>query len=109
MPSWAPLAALALLAVVGLLRCLAAGRVIGHTPADRPLLLILVTLPVGLWASANHAATLPRVYALIASLALFWAVAALARSRLLRLERLGPLFTGRVDRRVPDWDTFQRS
>ena len=58
-PRWAPIAAIALLAVVGLLRCLAAGRVLGHTPADWPLALILLTLLVGLWASADRDATFP--------------------------------------------------
>lgn len=90
-PAWAPSAALALLAVVGLLRCLATGRILGHTPADWPLLLILLTLPVGLWASADRDATLPRVYAFIANLALFWAMAALSRSTLLRWSGWGLL------------------
>ncbi len=77
-PPWAPAAAVALLAAAGLLRCLASGRLLGHTPADWPLLLILLTLPVGLWASADREVTLARTYAFAANLALFWAVAGLA-------------------------------
>ena len=94
MPRWAPMAAVALLAVVGLLRCLAAGRVLGHTPADWPLALILLTLLVGLWASADRDATVPRVYAFIASMGLFWAVAAQTRSGLLRWSGWGMLAAG---------------
>lgn len=93
-PAWAPLAALALLAVVGLLRCLAVGRLLGHTPADWPLLLILVTLPVGLWASADRWTTLLRVYAFVANLALFWAMAAQSKSALLRWSGWGLLVAG---------------
>ena len=47
MPRWAPMAAIALLAVVGLLRCLAAGRVLGHTPADWPLSILVPAPPCG--------------------------------------------------------------
>lgn len=89
LPSWAPLAAAGLLAVAYLLRSLALGRLVGQTPADWALLLILVTLPVGLWASANHAMTLPRTYAFLANLGLFWALAGLASTP--RLKHLAPL------------------
>lgn len=95
-PRWVPVAAVALLVTVGLLRSLATGRLLGHTPADWPLLLILLTLPVGLWASADRGVTLPRVYAFIANLALFWAVAGLAGARVLRWSGWGLLFAGLV-------------
>lgn len=76
MPGWVPTMALVGLLVVFLLRGVATGRVIGHTPADWPLLLLLLTLPIGLWVTSDPAVSLPRVYAFIANLALFWAVAA---------------------------------
>ncbi len=93
-PRWAPVAVVGLLAAVALLRCLAVGRLLGHTPADLPLVLILLTLPVGLWAAADHAATLSRVYAFVANLALFWAVAALSKTSSLRWSGWGLLFVG---------------
>jgi putative inorganic carbon (HCO3(-)) transporter len=76
LPDWAPLVALVGLLVLFVLRGVATGRVIGHTPADGPLLLLLLTLPVGLWVSSDPTVSLPRVYALVAGLAFFWAVAA---------------------------------
>jgi O-antigen ligase len=75
-PAWTPAAALAGLLLLFILRGLAGGRVIGRSAADWPLLLLLISLPLGLWASADRAASLPRVYACLANLAIFWAAAA---------------------------------
>jgi O-antigen ligase len=75
-PGWAPVVALVGLLLAFLLRSVATGRVIGHTPADWPLLLLLLTLPIGLWVTADPEVSLPRAYAFVANLALFWAVAA---------------------------------
>jgi putative inorganic carbon (HCO3(-)) transporter len=75
-PGWAPGVALVGLLAVFLLRSVATGRVIGHTPADWPLLPLLLTLPIGLWVTADPEVSLPRAYAFVANLALFWAVAA---------------------------------
>lgn len=76
-PGWAPLVALGTLLLVFLLRSLAVGHLAGHTPLDWPLLvLLLLMLPVGLWVTADRAVSLPRTYAFVANLALFWAVAA---------------------------------
>lgn len=77
-PPWAPLAALGLLAVVAVARAWHDRRAFGYTPADWPLLLLLLTLPVGLWASADRSATLPRTYAFVANIAIFYVMAALA-------------------------------
>jgi len=76
MSPWAPPAAsLGLLIVVGLHR-LATGRLLGQTPLDGPLLLLLLLLPVGLAVTAEPSITLPRTYAVIANVAIFLAVAA---------------------------------
>ncbi len=77
-PRWMPITATAFLAIIGLFRSLATGRILGDTPADGPLLLILLMLPVGLWASADRNTTLSYTYAYIANLAVFWAIAGLA-------------------------------
>ncbi len=77
-PPWLPPVAAGLVATAGGLTTWRSRRALGHTPADWPLLLLLLTLPVGLWASADRAATLPRTYAFIADIAIFYFVAALA-------------------------------
>ncbi len=77
-PRWMPIMATAFLALIGLFRSLATGRILGDTPADGPLLLILLMLPVGLWVSADRNTTLFYTYAYIANLAIFWAIAGLA-------------------------------
>ena len=84
LPRWTLVVALGLLALTALLRCLATKRLIGHTPADWPLLFLFLLLSVGLWASADRSVTLVRTYALVANLALFWAVASLVQTRWLR-------------------------
>ncbi|OQA45065.1 MAG: O-Antigen ligase [Chloroflexi bacterium ADurb.Bin325] len=77
-PPWLPPVAAALVAAVGALAAWRGRRMLGHTPADWPLLLLLLTLPVGLWASADRSATLPRTYAFVADIAIFYIVTALA-------------------------------
>lgn len=77
-PRWMPIMAIIGLTIVSLLRCLATGRILGNTPADWPLILILLTLPAGLWASADRNTTLSYTYAYIANLAVFWAITGLA-------------------------------
>ena len=84
LPSWAPTAAVAWLGLVVVLRMAATRRVLGHTPADLALLLLLLTLPVGLWATADRSVTLPRTYAFVANIALFWAIALQRDTRWLR-------------------------
>jgi putative inorganic carbon (HCO3(-)) transporter len=86
-PGWAPAVALVGLLVLFGLREAAlrhslrsgvsqGGHVVGHTPADWALLLLLLSLPVGLLVSGDLAVSLPRAYAFVANLAIFWAVAA---------------------------------
>lgn len=76
MPGWAPIVAIVGLAIIFLLRILAIGRLTGHPSIDWPLFTLLLMLPVGLWATPDASISLPRTYAFVANLALFWAVAA---------------------------------
>jgi putative inorganic carbon (HCO3(-)) transporter len=70
--------ALALLAipVLWLLHWLARGRPFTPTPLDLPLLLWLITLPVGLWASALPEDSLPILLREVVAVALFYAMVA---------------------------------
>lgn len=64
---WPPLYAIAaLLSLAGLL----ARRGRPFTPLDPPLILLLLTLPLSLWASALPAQTLPQLLRLLAGIAL---------------------------------------
>jgi putative inorganic carbon (hco3(-)) transporter len=56
------------------LRRLANGRWSVRTPVDWPVLLLLITLPVTLWASSVPEKTLPQVLRLLAGAALFYAL-----------------------------------
>jgi hypothetical protein len=84
LPTGLALAAIVLLGLVFIGRAAATRQLTGYTPADWPLLAMLLLLPVSLWASADLAVTLPRAYALIAAAALFWTVAALPERPWLR-------------------------
>ncbi|MFZ2360472.1 MAG: hypothetical protein WA040_14110, partial [Anaerolineae bacterium] len=75
LPPWMPTAATVFLALAFLARAVLTGHLLGHTPADWPLLALLLLLPVGLWASPDPSVTYPRTDALVASAALFWVVA----------------------------------
>jgi putative inorganic carbon (HCO3(-)) transporter len=77
LPAGLALAAIVLLGLLFIGRAVAGRQLTGYTPADWPLLALLLLLPVNLWASPDLGVTLPRVYALIAAAALFWTVAAL--------------------------------
>ncbi len=83
-PAWAPVAALLWLGALAVLRSLASKRWLSHTPADLILLALLLLLPLGLWTSANRTVTLPRTYALIADMALFYAISAQSENRAFR-------------------------
>ena len=94
LPSWVAPAAVALLILVFAATCIRTRRLLGHTPADWALALLVLTLPVGLWASADRGVTLARTYAFVANLALFWAMAAQSRSGMLRWSGWGMLVAG---------------
>jgi len=83
-PAWAPVVALLWLAGVLILRSAIMHRWLSHTPADLILLGLVALLPLGLWASPDRSVTLPRTYALLADIALFYALAFQAENRALR-------------------------
>ncbi len=76
LPQWMPMTAMLVLLLAFLARGALTGHWLGHTPADWPLLALLLLAPVGMWASPDLGVTLPRSYALAASAALFWVAAA---------------------------------
>ncbi len=76
LPPWMPMAATVFLGLAFLARAVLTGHLLGHTPADWPLLALLLLLPVGLWASPDPSVTYPLTDALVAAAALFWVVAA---------------------------------
>lgn len=69
---WPGLVALALL---WLARWWVTGRLIVPTALNLPVLFLLAVLPVTLWVSADKELSLPKVYGLILSAAMFFAVA----------------------------------
>ena len=76
LPGWMATAATVFLGLAFLARGVLTRQFLGHTPADWPLLALLLLLPVGLWASPDPSVTYPRTDALVASAALFWLMAA---------------------------------
>ncbi|MBC8252508.1 MAG: O-antigen ligase family protein [Ardenticatenia bacterium] len=71
---------LVLLLLPWLLRLLAHGRLSVRTPLDWPLGLILIWLPVNVWASADKTLTWPALAQLLAGLTVFWSVVNWVRS-----------------------------
>ena len=68
------------LAMVGLvaqwlIRYLATGRFFPSTPLNIPILCLLLTVPLSLYASANFAGSLPKLTGLLFGLAVFFIVA----------------------------------
>lgn len=84
LPPWMATAAMVFLGLAFLARAALTGHLLGHTPADWPLLALLLLLPVGLWASPDPSVTYPRTDALVAAAALFWVAAAQRNQRWLR-------------------------
>ena len=74
LPSWAVALALVSLPLLWGVHRLARNRFFTRTPADLPLLILLATLPVGLWASAEPATSLPQLVKVITGVALFYAL-----------------------------------
>jgi putative inorganic carbon (HCO3(-)) transporter len=66
--------ALAVAAGFWFLRWFAYGRLTRRTPADWPLGLLILTLPVTLWATALPDVTQPQIYRLLAGVALYYAI-----------------------------------
>jgi len=80
-PLWAipgSLAGLILLLVAG---HLLAGRSFVRTPVDVPILLLLLLLPVTILVTPDRALTLPHVYKVIGSVALFYGVVGVLEER----------------------------
>jgi putative inorganic carbon (HCO3(-)) transporter len=73
---WACLAVPAL----WLVRWAGQGAITRRTPVDIPVLVLLLTVPVGLWASADLERSWPVVYQVVAQVALFYALVNTARS-----------------------------
>ena len=69
-PVWT-VGALVVLVVVWLLRWLGTGRPGAATPLDVSLLLLVLTIPIAVWASALPALTLPKLTGLILGVAAF--------------------------------------
>lgn len=77
-----PLSPWAVLGIPALWLCRWAGRgsITRRTPVDLPILVLLSTIPVGLWASADLDRSWPVVYQMMAQVALFYALVNVARS-----------------------------
>ncbi len=81
LPAWAPLLALGGLLILFILHGVMTGRWLSNTPADFVLLTLLLLLPLGLWVTSNREVTLARTFALLANIALFYAIAIQAEHR----------------------------
>ncbi|MBC7232384.1 MAG: O-antigen ligase family protein [Chloroflexi bacterium] len=55
-------------------RLVTTGHLTARTPVDWPILVLVLMLPVALWASADASVTWPALYRLVAGIALFYAV-----------------------------------
>ncbi|HRI57200.1 MAG TPA: hypothetical protein PK170_08905, partial [Anaerolineae bacterium] len=75
--------ALALLAVF-VVRGLLTRSLLPRTAVDWPNLLLLLLLPVGLWASTDRATSWPVIYKVVAGFAIFYGLAGLAGARWMR-------------------------
>ena len=84
LPAWAPMLALGWLALLFVLHGVVTGHWLSTTPADIVLLALMLLLPLGLWASSDMDVTLARTFALLANIALFYAIAIQAEIRGMR-------------------------
>lgn len=86
MPRWAVVAALAAVPLLWLVRWLGCGSPVRATPLDLPVLLLLLTAPVGVWVAATRPLSLPDLYRIALGAALLYAAAGtLTSARRLRL------------------------
>ncbi len=72
------------LVLVFVVRAVLTRSFLPRTAVDWPNMLMLLLIPVGLWASANLSTSWSVVYKMLASFAVFYGLAGLARSRWLR-------------------------
>jgi len=73
-----------MLALVFIARGLATRSLLPRTAVDLPNILLLLLIPVGLWASTDTATSWPVVYKVIAGFAVFYGLAGLASTRWMR-------------------------
>lgn len=74
MPTWAIVVALSAIPILWLIRWLGYGSPTCPTPLDVPILILLLMVPVGVWAAAVKPLALPQIYRIVLGIALFYAV-----------------------------------
>ena len=74
MPTWLIVLVLASIPGLWLVRWIGHGTPIRPTPLDVPILVLLMMVPVGVWAAAAGSPALPEVYRIVLGVALFYAV-----------------------------------
>jgi putative inorganic carbon (HCO3(-)) transporter len=86
MPRWLIVVALASIVALWLLRWFGCGSPVRPTPLDLPILILLLMVPVGVWAAAVRSPALPELYRIVLGIALLYAVVGTVSSaRALRL------------------------
>ena len=75
MPQWAIAAALAAIPLLWLIRWPGCGSPIRATPLDLPILLLLLMVPVGVWAAAIKSLSLPQIYRIVLGVGLYYSAA----------------------------------
>ncbi len=73
MPIWAVVTALISIPVLWLVRWVARGSITRRSPLDVPILILLLMVPVGVWAAADVSLSLPEVYRILLGIVLFYA------------------------------------
>ena len=74
MPHWAVVGALLVIPLLWLVRWVGHGSLTRATPLDWPVLVLLLMVPVGVWAAADITRSLTGVYRILLSVALYYAV-----------------------------------
>jgi putative inorganic carbon (HCO3(-)) transporter len=84
-PRWAIAVALAAIPVLWFIRWLGRGSPIRATPLDLPVIILLLTVPLGVWAAADKSLSLPQIYRIVLGVGLLYAaVGTLTSARRLR-------------------------
>ena len=73
-PTRVTAACVALLGLPWLARKLKEGRFSKRSPMDGPILLLVIMLPIGLWASMDMQRSLPKFYGIVLGLAVFYTI-----------------------------------